>query len=175
MKRFFQTIIIAGMCAGLLAVMPVAASESFSPLGKGTLRWFGLKIYEADLSVAPGFAAERFLDSGFALELTYARKLYGKAIAERSVEEMKKQGIGTRDQHEAWLRLMESAFPDVAANDRLKGVHLPKQGAQFFYNGRLIKTVDDPAFSAAFFSIWLSPKTSEPDLRKSLLQSALKQ
>lgn len=148
------------------------ASESFSPLGKATLRWFGLKIYDVQLSVTPGFTAERFFDSPFALELTYARKLYGKAIAERSIEEMRKQGLGSPGQHAQWLKLMEQTFPDVAANDRLRGVHLPGQGAQFFFNNRLINTINDPAFSQAFFSIWLSANTSEPDLRKMLLGSA---
>jgi hypothetical protein len=103
------------------------------------------------------------------LELTYARKLYGHLIAARSVDEIKKQGLGTPQQHEQWLESMKAVFPDVGANDRLTGIYTPGQGARFLFNGAPIKSIDDPEFSKAFFSIWLSPKTSEPALRSALI------
>lgn len=145
------------------------ATAPWMPQGQATMRWFGLKIYDISLSAPPGFSAERFADSAFSLELIYARKLYGKAIAERSLDEIKKQNIGTEDQHRQWAKTMENLFPDVAANDRLIGVHTPGVGAEFFYNGKPIGRVPDAAFSNAFFSIWLSPKTSEPALRQRLI------
>jgi hypothetical protein len=159
------------------AAAALANTEGFEPLGQGTLRWFGLKIYDATLlrATASGkekINPEKIFDQSFALELTYARKLYGQAIAERSLEEMKKQGLGSAAQHAQWLTVMQETFPDVAANDRLRGVHLPGIGVRFYLNGQLIRSIDDPEFSKAFFSIWLSPKTSEPSLRANLLGPA---
>jgi len=39
-----------------------------------------------------------------------------------------------------------------------------------FYNQhRLLGAIDDPVFARAFFSIWLDPRTREPQLRARLL------
>jgi len=170
MSKLFATLFVA-----LIASQSsLANSEGFEPQGQGSLRWFGLKIYDATLlrastSGKETISPEKIFDQSFALELVYARKLYGQAIAERSLEEMKKQGLGSSAQQAQWLTVMKETFPDVAANDRLRGVHLPGVGARFYFNGQLIKSIDDPEFSKAFFSIWLSPKTSEPGLRANLL------
>ena len=135
-------------------------------LGEGTMRWFGLKIYEARLWTAggaPDFARP------LRLELRYARALRGAAIAERSDEEIARLGFGTPAQRAAWLAAMQRLFPDVAAGDTLAGEHVPGFGARFLRNGAPLGEVADPAFSRAFFSIWLDPRTSAPELRAALL------
>ena len=40
---------------------------------------------------------------------------------------------------------------------------------KFFKNGAPTGEVNEPGFAQDFFGVWLSPNTSEPDLRKSLL------
>ena len=169
--RLSQVVLMALLAAPGLVV---ANTSDLQSQGQGSLRWFGLKIYDAELKVSPGFDTAALFDKPFALELVYARKLYGKAIAERSLEEMKKVGVGNDQQQQQWLAIMLDAFPDVGANDRLTGVHSPGVGALFYMNGKLIKTINDVEFSKAFFSIWLDAKTSEPDLRRALLGSALR-
>jgi hypothetical protein len=47
-------------------------------------------------------------------------------------------------------------------------VHLPNRGVRFWRTDRALGTVDDPAFARAFFLIWLDPKTTAPELRRSL-------
>jgi hypothetical protein len=153
----------------LASSFAMANTETFQSRGEGTLRWFGLKIYDARLLTSPEFDRQKIFDQPFVLELTYARKLYGNAIADRSLEEIQKQNIGTADQHARWLAAMRKTFPDVKADDRLRGEHRPGVGARFYLNGQLIQAIDDPEFSRAFFSIWLSPSTSEPGLRSALL------
>jgi hypothetical protein len=46
---------------------------------------------------------------------------------------------------------------------------VPGFGARFWRNGAPLGEVADPAFSRAFFSIWLDPRTSAPELRAALL------
>ena len=67
---------------------------------------------------------------------------------------------------------METLFVDVKSGDQLVGVHLPGEGARFFLNGKLMGESADPAFSEAFFKIWLDPKTKRPELRAALLAQA---
>jgi hypothetical protein len=140
-------------------------------VGQGRLRYFGLHIYDAALWSAS--AGEPSLDDdALALELRYARALKGHLIAERSLKEMQGVAKVSAEDGQRWLQEMQRLFPDVAAGDRLTGTHLPGQGVRFFHNGRLRGEVRDTEFSKLFFSIWLSPRTSQPALRLALLGKA---
>jgi hypothetical protein len=142
--------------------------------GSGRLTWFGLHVYDARLLVpAAGFDPRRYAEQPFALELTYARKLSGRAIAERSEAEMARMGFGTEAQRTRWRQSMTALFPDVRPGQSITGVHLPGQATEFFVDGRPLGRIDDPAFGAAFFAIWLDPRTVAPDLRTSLLRRTL--
>ncbi len=148
----------------------VADSQPTAQLvGQGSLRFFGLLVYEARLWAAPGFKAESYDSQPFALELAYARKLDGNAIAERSIAEMRRVGDFSEEQSQAWLAGMRRAFPDVAAQDRLVGVYDGRGEVRFFYKGQLTAQIQDRAYAHLFFGIWLDTRTSAPALRKALL------
>ncbi len=147
-----------------------AALRDAVVVGSGSFRWFGLKIYDAALWAERSTAiGDDWRGAPLVLELTYARSLVGSKIADASVDEMKKIGIGSAAQHEAWRSAMRATFPDVADGTRLAGVYRPGQPMQFYRDGQRIGEVADPEFGAAFFAIWLHPKTSAPKLRASLL------
>jgi hypothetical protein len=137
--------------------------------GRGQLKFLGMLIYEARLWVQSGWAEDRFADTPLALELEYARSLSGLRIAERSMKEMQGQASIDPEISQRWLSQMQSIFPDVKAGDRITGLLWPGDSARFFLNGKAIGAVMEPAFAKLFFGIWLSPKTSEPELRKALI------
>ncbi|MFG6447120.1 chalcone isomerase family protein [Roseateles sp. BYS180W] len=150
--------------AELAALLPQARL-----VGKGSLRFFGLMVYEARLWAAPGFEPQRWEQHAFGLELQYARKLEGSAIAERSVAEMRRIGPFSQEQAQRWLALMTRAFPDVVAQDRLLGWHRGQGEVRFLHNGRPTADLTDADFARLFFGIWLAPQTSAPALREALL------
>ena len=167
----------------LLYVEPALASALPAPVrseisdarlaGQGNYRWFGLKIYEAQLWVGDrGYRPDDPASAKFALNLTYARDLYGKRIARSSIDEISKLGYGTIEQHQAWLNRMEALFPDVHEGTQISGIFLPGQGARFYLNGKLLGEIADVEFARAFFAIWLDPRTSASSLRSELLTSA---
>lgn len=137
--------------------------------GSSTLKFLGMRIYDAKLWTAPGFRPDQYAQTGLALELTYHRTLYGKLIAERSLKEMQRGGKLQSAQEKRWLAAMEQAFPDVKAGDRIVGVHIPAVGARFWHNGTMRAEINDPEFSRLFFGIWLANHTSEPRMRSELL------
>lgn len=137
--------------------------------GQARLRYWGFEVYEAQLWTPPSFRASQYAQHPLALSLTYLRTLRGKAIAERSLEEMRLQGPITTAQASTWLAQMQASFPDVRAQDRLTGLHQPGVGARFWFNGKPQATVADDAFSQRFFGIWLSESTSQPEMRRALL------
>ena len=162
---------------GWLAVLclqgvAMANTDAFQLQGEGTLRWFGLKIYDARLFSTDRLAPERVLQHPFALELTYARDFSGLKIAETSLEEIRKLTGAPADRTEQWFAQMQRIFPSVKSGDRLRGVYEPGRAAHFYFNSQFIGSVQDAEFARAFFSIWLDPRTTKPDLRSQLLGRA---
>ncbi len=137
--------------------------------GEATLRYWGLRIYNARLWTLPSVRADQVADHPLVLELEYLRDLKGRAIAERSLTEMQRAGPIPEQQAQQWLAHMQRIFPDVKNGDRLTGQHHPGVGASFVYNGQPIGRVEDAEFARRFFGIWLAPTTSQPDMRTSLL------
>jgi len=174
--RLLAVALSAGVAAAGNARPSVAASAEVAGAlptarlhGSGTLRYFGLNVYEARLWAAPDFAPARYDAHGFALELVYARKLDGAAIAERSITEMGRVGSFEPAQAKAWREQLTLAFPDVKPGDRLTGVHDPGGVTRFYSNGRPTASIADPEFGRLFFGIWLSGRTAEPALRRELI------
>lgn len=138
-------------------------------LGQGRLRFLGMLVYDIRLW---GQGPEVLRDTkaaSLALELEYARALSGRAIAERSIEEMRGIDTVTTAQAERWLSQMQQIFPDVRAGDRITGVQIPAEATRFFVNALPVGEVRDAEFTRLFFGIWLSPRTSQPRLREALL------
>ena len=164
---------IAAAATTAVATPPPAEVAGVLPaarlLGSGTLRYFGLAIYEARLWAAPDFVPGRYDAHAFALELRYARKLDGSAIAERSITEMRRVGRFDQTQANAWLEQLTQAFPDVKPGDRLTGVRGSDGVNRFYANGQPTSSIADPEFGRLFFGIWLSSNTSEPALRRELI------
>ncbi|TQF68084.1 chalcone isomerase family protein [Pseudoalteromonas luteoviolacea] len=105
----------------------------------------------------------------FVLQLTYLRELSGEDIAERSLEEMQKQGFDDKQAGQKWLEQMKRIFPDVDENYTLFGYRTNTGSTKFFNAEGLLGEVNDPLFTQWFFDIWLGKKTSEPKMRRRLL------
>ncbi len=144
------------------------AEADWRLLGQARMRWFGLTIYDVRLW-APEPPGRDWWTRPLALELEYARSLKGRDIAERSLQEMRRQQSIAPADATRWLARMQALFPDVRAGDRLSGRLRPGEGAEFFFNDAPLATLDEPLFARLFFGIWLSEQTSEPALRAQLL------
>ncbi|MEP7154606.1 MAG: chalcone isomerase family protein [Betaproteobacteria bacterium] len=149
----------------------VPAAKTLTPLGEGTMRFFGLRVYDVQLWTA--MKPFSYQDA-FALELVYHMSLKGRDIAERSVKEMRGQGYSDEAKLKRWGDEMARIFPDIAKGDTLIGVNVPDKEARFYSRDKFIATVPDPEFAKAFFDIWMSEKTSAPGVREKLLGTAAK-
>jgi Chalcone isomerase-like len=140
--------------------------------GSGRLTWFGLRVYDAALFAPRRFDPADAAGQAFGLVLTYARRLDGKGIANASRDEIQRLGFGSAAQRARWHERMLALFPDVDKGRRLTGIHVPRQGARFYFDDEFIGAIEDPEFARAFFAIWLDERTRAPQLRESLLKSA---
>jgi Chalcone isomerase-like len=172
----FQQSALASLAPPSLSDLPAEAREAIADAslsGSGKLTFYGLDVYQSSLWVAPSFKPARFEDHTFALELHYLRSFSADAIAQRSIEEMQRLQTLSDDQSAQWLSALRQALPpNVKKGDRLMGLHRPGTGVVFWNNGKRSGEVRDAEFARQFFAIWLSPKTSEPKLRRALLAKA---
>ncbi len=135
-------------------------------VGNGRLTVLIWDAYDATL-----FAPDGEWEQGapYALRLGYLVDLKGADISERSKEEMQEQDAASPQQLNAWRTRMDKIFPDVKAGDSITGIATDEGVSIFYHNSEEIGRVSDPAFTRAFFNIWLSERTSEPELRAELL------
>lgn len=182
MKR--RQLIAASMAASVCSAIPVGWAamgkrpELIGTLpehrlqGTARLTVYGFKVYDSRLWVAPGFSSENFANQAFGLELDYLRDFKSDAIVDRSLTEMRRFGMFTAEQASTWRLAMLRAIPNVNKGDRIMGINSPGDGATFWLNGQRSGDIQDAEFARLFFSIWLSPKTSHPKMRASLLAIA---
>ena len=131
--------------------------------GSGKLTWWGLHVYDAAF-----YRAGNINSPEFALDLRYQKSFSGHAIANRSVEEMKKLGVAEL-QAQSWGKQLATFLPNVEPGQNITAIYIPKQGTTFYFEGKPLAQIPGADFSKAFFGIWLDPKTSVPKLREQLL------
>ena len=157
----------------VLVIMLLVSANAFAAdykamktVGKGELSWMFWTAYEAELLSDNG---EYSPDKPFALKLVYNMDFTGNDIAQRSAEEIIAQKVAAKDDIDKWLVEMNNIFSDVKNGDSITGVRNESGESLFLHNGEEIGRINDPEFTKAFFGIWLSEKTSEPELRAQLL------
>ena len=170
------------LCAGLAlaqAAPPLEPSPELRGalpkgrlIGKARLAVWGIEVYDARLWAADGFSAASHATSPVALELVYLRDFRAADIASRSLKEMRRSQPLSDAQAARWSADMLRVIPDVRKGDRIMAVHRPGAAAAFWVNGRAGGEIADAEFARLFFGIWLSPRTSEPQLRQALLAGA---
>jgi hypothetical protein len=151
------------------AELPAAACsllQTCRMIGQGTLRWWGFHVYDAALWSPTGRWQAQ---APYALDIRYARRVTGAQLAETSVDELRRLGIGDEAALTRWSAAMRKLFPDVAQGSRLIGVHVPQRGALFYSATGYLGAIEEPEFARGFFAIWLDPRTQTPDLRAALL------
>ncbi|WP_293950436.1 chalcone isomerase family protein [Sneathiella sp.] len=167
-RKFLAALVALLLSAGLVRADDIINQTvpDARMVGQGVLSYAFWDIYEATL-YAPGGKWDP--SRPFALSIDYFRALDGRAIADRSVQEMRNQGFTDEVRLAAWHGQMATIFPDVQKGTRLTAIHMPGAETDFYQDGRAIGTIRDAEFGRRFFAIWLAENTSEPGLRQALL------
>ena len=135
-------------------------------VGESRLSFLFWDVYDASLYASDGIYHP---DKPFALSLRYLRDFSGSDIAGRSIEEIRQQGLSDTLILNLRREQFKATFLDVVAGDEIIGIHGSFEGASFFLNGALIGNIPNTTLSRRFFDIWLSEKTSEPEMRELLI------
>ncbi|MFL0804103.1 MAG: chalcone isomerase family protein [Agarilytica sp.] len=110
----------------------------------------------------------------YALELIYFKKIKKSRLVKETQTQLKGLEFDQHPNYPEWIKNLDDIWQDVTKHDAITLRVKSDKTSEFYFNNTFIGRIDDPDFSLAFSSIWLSPKTSRPKLRNKLLnQTAL--
>jgi len=143
-----------------------AQAEQLQLVGQARLEVLFWSIYDSRLYTADG----RYSDGQrpLRLELEYLRDIEAADLVEQTRNEWQHLQLRA-DGKELWLQDLARLWPDVREDDVL-ALEMSESGrSTFLLNGKPLGSIDDPQFGPSFLAIWLSPDTSRPELRRSLI------
>ena len=157
-------LLVLGLLLGALG-----ASADIDPMklvGEARLQvlfWsiYDSRLYTADGSYEPGERPVR-------LEIQYLRDIDADDLVSRTALEWEQQGV-EHDRQSQWLEAMTTLWPDIRKNDTLTLELEENDRSTFYFNGQRLGSVEDTDFGRHFLDIWLSPETSQPELRLALI------
>lgn len=135
-------------------------------VGRGVLSYVFWEVYEATLYAPKGHFDPR---KPFALSIEYYLDINGRDIADKSVQEMRRQGFRDEIKLAAWNAQLKAIIPDVGKGTVLSAIYTPEQQTDFYRGSQAIGTIKGDDFAKLFFGIWLGDQTSKPELRRALL------
>ena len=158
-------LMVTGSAHKAYAQLPGWVETSPHLVGEARFRLFLFDIYHVAL-----FAPDGRYDgtAPYALKLSYLRDVSSQTITETSLEEMRRQGVSDAARLAEWAGWMEQNFPNMQNGDEAMMVALTNGGMELYRNQVKLGQTDDPAFTDAFFAIWLSDNALKPDLSRQL-------
>ena len=145
------------------------AMPELKTVGEGSYKYLFWQLYDARLATVDGKFAGYEQSRPVLLELTYKRDISRQQFIDATVDEWEKLGLTSKEQQQQWALQLQRLWQDVKQGDRLAALLLNDGSVQFYFNGNETGVLNDTAFGAAFFDIWLHPDTSAPKLRRQLL------
>ncbi|PKH02924.1 hypothetical protein CXF72_09015 [Psychromonas sp. MB-3u-54] len=160
----FALISVAFLLFSNLAYANVTAP--LKTVGQGEMSWLFMDVYQVSLHSADGHYVHQEYPQ--ALTIRYQRSFKKEWLIKATAEEWQKMKIDSR-QYEPWLAQFFSLWPNVNSGDTLTFLVAKNGQGTFYHNDRLLGDINNRDLSRAFLDIWLSKKTSEPDLRRQLI------
>ena len=156
---------LAGAGQPAYADRPAWLAPSPQLVGEARFRLFIFDVYDVAL-VSPDGGYDG--TPPYALKLSYLRDVERQAIVESSLDEIRRQGITDEAGWATWADWMATYFPDMQEGDEAIMVALADGGMILLHTGKELGPSDAPAFTTAFFGIWLSDDALRPKLSRML-------
>ena len=148
--------------------IPVQASaikSELHPIGKATFTVLFFDIYHASL-----YSTSKQYDdcqSQCLFEINYLKGISAEGLIEKTVEQWQHLSYPEYE-YQHYLEVLTKLWPDIESGDTLS-MWVNNQISYFYFNDKYLGKVEATKFADKFLSIWLSPNTSQPGLRKKLL------
>ncbi|KIP71734.1 periplasmic protein [Vibrio harveyi] len=185
-RNWKQNLTNSLLMTALLFVMPSQAQtitgtsalpmwQQWQTVGEAQLTWFVFDVYKSTLKAPDGqyLVSNDVSPHPFALEINYQRDISKQQLLDVTDEQWQKLGF-TQAYRQAWISKFDTMFPNIKKGDELTYLTDGKTGRLIYRQGgskpyQIVGYVKDERLNDAFLSIWLSPKTEFPKLRKQLI------
>ncbi|TCS37127.1 chalcone isomerase family protein [Reinekea marinisedimentorum] len=168
MRNLFSKLLL------LAAVVLAGNALAYKPanlqlVGEATLKIMFWNVYQSRLYTPSGrFEGYNQPHAGeYMLEITYLQNIKSSDLVEQTYKQWQHLGVPQADV-EPFMEELLNYWPDVSEGDTLS-MHVANGRTHFYFNGVLTGEIAEPEFGPMFVSIWLSPETSQPKMRKKLL------
>lgn len=135
-------------------------------VGSGRLSFWMWDVYDASLYAEDGMYKN---SKPFALYIKYLMSFRKESLANRTIQEIKRQGYKDNDKLLLWKNQLIKIFPDVEKGEAITAIYLDGGSIGFFLENKSLGYINSPEFTRKFFDIWIGEKTSEQELRIKLL------
>ena len=143
-------------------IAPVIKAEK--PVGTATMRVLWSDVYHASFWSDNG----GWQQQPYALSLTYDMNFTADELADRTSEEMGKVSTLSETARTQYAERLKALWPNVKKGDRITAIARQNR-TSFYHNGKALGSIEGGEFMRAFFGIWLSPNSSEPEMQRQLL------
>ena len=140
--------------------------ESLTEIGAARLKVLFWTIYDCYLYSEDG--VYRGLEPNLVLRIDYRRRIGREDLIDRTRSEWHKQGLYS-EASEPWLAKLTRIWPDIKKGDQILLQVTEGLASRFVFNGQVVGSISDPAFTERFLAIWLSEESSYPIQREQLI------
>lgn len=166
---------------GVLTLIPLAHAQSLSSIerlpdnyeqlafkivGKAKFSVLFWDIYNSSLYTKSG----RYLNNSATVlfKIEYLKDITADDLLDRTIQQWQHLQR-PKSQFSPYISKLKAIWPDISAGDSLTLLVADKKSI-FYFNEQFIGVIEEQEFSQLFLDIWLSPNTSQADLRESLLE-----
>ncbi|NVK26383.1 MAG: chalcone isomerase family protein [Gammaproteobacteria bacterium] len=141
--------------------------NGLNQLGKAKFSFMFWDVYESQLYTTSGVYPMTTENEQLVLKIKYLREIDKDDLVENTVEQWQHLGISDK-QYSPYISKLNALWPDIKKHDEL-AIKIQNNVATFYFNGLKLGDINDHRFGQLFIDIWLSEKTSQPELRQRLL------
>ena len=138
---------------------------TYKEVGRAKFSVFFFDIYQSRLLTPTGIF--QFDKKPYLFEITYLKDISSTDLIERTIEQWEHLNLN-KESYQKYAAMLGKLWPNIVASDKL-AIHINDKQSDFYFNNVFIGAVNDGEFGDLFLSIWLSPDTSQPELRNKLL------
>ena len=144
--------------------------EQYQTVGEGKYSYWFWDLYQARFATPSGKFVDYQQSVPLLLELRYLRDISKAEFVDATVDQWRILAGGVQKQHKLWAGELTALWRDVKKGDMLSAELHADGLVSFYFNQQLLGKTKDPNLGPAFFDIWLSEKTTAPELRQLLLK-----
>lgn len=153
----------------LLERLPLEYKQlGFKEVGRAKFTVLFWDIYNSTLYTKSGNYLHENSPESILFKIEYFKSITTEELLKRTVEQWQHLDI-PKSQYSPYISRLKVIWPNISSGDSLTMLVEEKQSI-FYFNNVKVGVITDKAFSKLFLDIWLSPETSQAQLRAQLLK-----